>query len=796
MSPSAAAQEVLRRYPARESSLIMVLQDLQANLGYLPPEAIDAVANGLSLPRSRVYGVATFYKTFSLTPRGRHRIDVCTGTACHVRGAGRLVNQLGEEMGIKPGGTTDDRAMSLDTVHCVGACALGPVILVDGKVQGEMEPRHISRLVKQCRKDEGACECADDELAPPPDPAAGIERIPNTAALGAMREQLSAERAEAPTLSICAGSGCRALGSAELVVAFQTALADAGLAETVRIQANGCHGFCEAGLAVVVRPQGIFYSHVLPEHAKTIVSETLGKGELVADLLYRNPKTGEPIPLEKDIPYYAKQTRRLMAANANLDPRRLDDYIASGGYSAMARMLGEISPDEVIECVKSAGLRGRGGAGFAAARKWASARRNPGETKYILCNADEGDPGAFMDCSLLEGNPHSIIEGMVIGAWAVAGPGSVGDPAAKGYVYVRGEYPMAVANLEIALAQARAAGLLGSDILGSGLSYDIEISRGGGAFVCGESTALMASIEGKAGEPRAKYVHTAERGLFGGPTVLNNVETWANVPLIMAGGHEAFAAVGTERSKGTKIFSLVGKVANTGLVEVPMGTTLREIVYGIGGGIPGGKAFKAVQTGGPSGGCLPTSHLDTPVDFDALSEAGAMMGSGGMIVMDETTCMVDVARYFTSFLANESCGKCTACRLGLENLAEILDRICCGEGEQDDFGKMERLFDVLDEGSLCGLGKSAANPVRSTLNFFRNEYEAHINDRKCPAGVCRDLISYYITDTCGGCHLCFKACPQEAINGVANQMHSIDPTLCDRCGICVAACPEDAIVTI
>ena len=450
----------------------------------------------------------------------------------------------------------------------------------------------------------------------------------------------------------------------------------------------------------------------------------------------------------------------------------------------------------MIATVRRAGLRGRGGAGFSAARKWASARGNPAADKYVLCNADEGDPGAFMDCSLLEGNPHSVIEGMIVGAWAVAGPGSAGDPRAKGYVYVRGEYPMAVANLEIAIAQARAAGLLGENILGSGFDYDIEISRGGGAFVCGESTALMASIEGKVGEPRAKYVHTAQKGLFASPTVLNNVETWANVPRIINDGADLFASVGTAGSKGTKIFSLVGKVANTGLVEVPMGTTLREIVFGIGGGVPGGKQFKAVQTGGPSGGCLPASHLDTPVDFDALAAAGAMMGSGGMIVMDETTCMVDVARYFTDFLADESCGKCSACRLGLANMAEILGRICAGDGKPEDIPKMERLFDVLDQGSLCGLGKSAANPVRSTLRFFRDEYEAHVDGRKCPAGVCRALISYYITDACGGCHLCSKACPQEAINGIPNQMHSIDPTLCDRCGICVAACPEDAIVTI
>ncbi|MBU0741454.1 4Fe-4S binding protein, partial [bacterium] len=410
--------------------------------------------------------------------------------------------------------------------------------------------------------------------------------------------------------------------------------------------------------------------------------------------------------------------------------------------------------------------------------------------KYVLCNADEGDPGAFMDCSLLEGNPHSVIEGMIIGAYAIAG----GDAEAVGYVYVRAEYPVAVEHLSVALDQARRAGLLGADILGSGFGYDIRISRGGGSFVCGESTALMKSIEGEIGEPRAKYVHTSTSGLYDSPTVLNNVETWANVPLIVGRGAEAFAAVGTDESKGTKIFSLVGKVVNTGLVEVPMGMTLREIVYDIGGGIRDGRALKAVQTGGPSGGCVPASMLDIPVDFGELTRAGSMMGSGGMIVMDERTCMVDVARYFTRFLADESCGKCAACRLGLDQMLAILERICAGEGAPGDIPALERLFDVLDDGSLCGLGRSAANPVRSTLKHFRDEYAAHIGDRRCPAGVCRELIVFEITDACNGCAACVKVCPADAVTGRKKERHTIDVEACTSCGLCQATCPEDAII--
>jgi len=787
-SLNSAVQAILKRYPRDESSLIMILQEIQEQLNHIPEEAVDEVAATLGVPRSRVYSVVSFYKTLSLTPRGKHQVDVCMGTACHVRGAGRLVDQIAGELGIPPGGTTDDLEFSLNTVHCVGACALGPVVLTDGEVHGEMTPRKVSRALDRCREAEaGRRPCPD--CAEQLEPTISFPRLNSPEELHGLRSHLS-NRSLEPTLSICAGSGCRALGAEALIEAFQREMAKADLEVPFRIQSNGCHGFCQEGLLVVVRPFGFLYQNVTPGDVPEIVESTLRNGQVLEKFLYKDPSTGATVRQEEEVPFYAGQERQLMNVNALIDPLCIEDAIVMGGaYRGMAKALTAMTPGEVLDEVRTAGLRGRGGAGFAAARKWASARGNAGERKYILCNADEGDPGAFMDCALLEGNPHSVIEGMIIGAYAIAGPSKKGGQTpAEGYVYVRHEYPKAVEHLETALAQARLAGLLGEDILGSGFSYDIHISRGGGAFVCGESTALMTSIEGKIGEPRAKYIHTAEAGLFGMPTVLNNVETWANVPNILRRGAAQYRSVGSEKSTGTKIFSLVGKVNNTGLVEVPMGMTLREIVYELGGGVPGGKVLKAVQTGGPSGGCVPESMLDLPVDFDELAKAGSMMGSGGMIVMDEDTCMVDVARYFIHFLQDESCGKCAACRLGLTNLEQILNRICSGGGVGKDITQMEELFDVLDNGSLCGLGKSAANPARSTLKHFREEYEAHINDKVCPAGVCRSLISYSIDETCTGCGVCLKVCPQGAIVGEKKQMHVIDQHKCDRCGLCQASC--------
>lgn len=588
-------------------------------------------------------------------------------------------------------------------------------------------------------------------------------------------------------ITVCAGTACVACGCAPVTQVFREALKDNGLEDKVEIRTTGCHGFCERGPLVVLQPEGIFYQMVKPADAKLIVEQTIKDGKLVDKLLYRDPQTKQVITHEKDIPFYSKQMRLIFGMNGHMDPTSIHDYIALGGYAALARTLFKMQPEEVIDEVKKSGLRGRGGGGFSVGRKWATCRKAPGEPKYIICNADEGDPGAFMDRSLLEGNPHAVVEGMIIGAYAIG--------SNDGYVYVRHEYPLAVKNLNIAIDAAREYGLLGEKILNSDFDFSISVSRGGGAFVCGESTALMASLEGRIGEPRAKYIHTVEAGLWGKPSTLNNVETWANVPMIIEKGADEFAKVGTEGSKGTKVFALTGKVNNTGLVEVPMGMTLREIVFGIGGGIIDDRPFKAVQTGGPSGGCLPESALDIPVDFDTLTKAGSMMGSGGLIVMDNRTCMVDLAKYFIHFLQEESCGKCTPCREGLRQLHYMLEKVTRGEGGVGILDEIEHLCMVMENASLCALGSSAPNPVMSTLKYFRDEYIAHFEEKRCPAGVCKDLITYsVIEENCTGCVVCKRACPVEAIEGEKQQVHKIDTDICTRCGICLAVCKFDAIL--
>lgn len=600
------------------------------------------------------------------------------------------------------------------------------------------------------------------------------------------REILASRDPNRPRITVCGGTGCHASGCTMVVSAFKEGLKSGGLEDRVDLIVTGCHGFCERGPIVMVYPQGIFYQRVAPEDADEIITETIENGKPVERLLYKDPVTGEKKPREADILFYQKQMRLVIGNNTIIDPTNIRDYLAVGGYSALAKVLYGIAPETIIEEIKKSGLRGRGGAGFPTGRKWESTRDVKGDIKYVICNADEGDPGAYMDRSILEGNPHSVLEGMIIGAYAIG--------SHEGYIYVRNEYPLAVANLTIAIKQARELGLLGENILGSGFNFDVKINRGGGAFVCGESTALMASLEGKPGEPRAKYIHTSEKGLWGRPSNLNNVETWANVPLIINNGADWYSGIGTESSKGTKVFSLVGKINNTGLVEVPMGITLREIIFDIGGGIPNSKAFKAVQTGGPSGGCIPESLLDLPVDYERLTEVGSMMGSGGMIVMDEDTCMVDVARYFINFLQEESCGKCVPCREGLFRMGEILTDITEGRGRMEDLSLIEDLSEMLRDASLCGLGTTAANPVMSTLNYFRDEYIAHIKDGKCPAGVCRELITYSIDpDRCTGCGLCMKNCPSEAITGEKKQLHVLDVEKCIKCGICYDACRFDAV---
>lgn len=557
-----------------------------------------------------------------------------------------------------------------------------------------------------------------------------MRRLREVPDLQGLRETVAKQNSQfKKTAVLCGGTGCHGLESEGVKHAFRHELRKRGLDEKVRLIFSGCHGFCEQGPLAVIRPQGIFYCKVKEEDVASIVSETLIRGRVIDSLLYEDPVTGKKITYEKDIPFYKAQRRLVFGQNGLIDPGAVEDYIANGGYGALGKVLTGMRPEEVIGQIKRSGLRGRGGAGFPTGVKWENCRQAKGDVKYVVCNCDEGDPGAYMDRSLLEGNPHLVLEGMIIGSFAIG--------AREGFIYVRHEYPRAWRNADIAIRQARRLGLLGKNILGSGFSFDIQIPRGGGAFVCGESTALMASLEGRAGEPRDKqHLHTVENGLWGKPTNLNNVETWANVPIIIDKGATWFSKIGTAKSKGTKIFSLVGRVKNTGLIEVPMGVSLREVIYDVGGGPPNGKDFKAVQTGGPSGGCIPEELLDLPIDFDELTKVGSMMGSGGMIVMDESTCMVDVARYFLKFLMEESCGKCLPCREGLKRMHEIITDIIEGKANEESLKLLERLAEVVKDASLCGLGRTAPNPVLSTMKYFPGEYKAHVEEKKCPAGVC------------------------------------------------------------
>ncbi len=620
-------------------------------------------------------------------------------------------------------------------------------------------------------------------------PAARLTKIGK--ALKAKADQSAYLADDAKTeIRICAGTACHASGRVALRKAVEKTLAERDLTDKVAVVETGCHGFCEEGPIVVVRPQGLFYPRLKPADIEEIIATSVVGDGIVERLLYKDPQTGEALAHEKDIPFYALQERIVLALNGKIDPYSLDDYLSHGGYVALAKVLNAADPEAVIDEVERSSLRGRGGAGFPTGKKWRFCRANPGEKHYVICNADEGDPGAFMDRSVLEGNPHSVIEGMIIAAYAIG----AGNGPVEGYVYVRHEYPFAVQRLRHALETARARNLLGDDILGSGFSFDIRINQGAGAFVCGESTALTASIEGHRGMPRGKHIRTVAHGLWGQPTNLNNVESYANVPWIVNHGADAFTAKGTATSKGTKIFSLTGKVVNGGLIEVPMGATLRQVIFAIGGGMLPGREFKAVQLGGPSGGCLPASLLDEPIDFESLVAAGSMMGSGGMVVVDDTTCMVDFAKFFLKFTAEESCGKCVPCRVGTQRMLEILERISAGEATIDDVELLEQLADDIIEGSLCQLGGSAPNPVLSTLRYFRDEVMAHVVERRCPAKVCRPLIRYTIdADACTGCHVCLGACPTKAISGERKQLHVIDQKLCIQCDTCRQVCKFDAI---
>ena len=586
---------------------------------------------------------------------------------------------------------------------------------------------------------------------------------------------------------VCGGTGCTSSGSQQIMEALKKEIEKNGLSDEVAVVQTGCHGLCALGPIMIVYPDATFYSMVKVEDIPEIVSEHLLKGRVVTRLLYK--ETVSPagkIKALSDTDFYKKQHRIALRNCGVINPEVIDEYIGTGGYEALGKVLTEMTPDEVIQLLLDSGLRGRGGAGFPTGLKWKLAKQNDADQKYVCCNADEGDPGAFMDRSVLEGDPHAVLEAMAIAGYAIG--------ASQGYIYVRAEYPIAVERLRIAIGQAREYGLLGKNIFDTGFDFDIDLRLGAGAFVCGEETALMTSIEGKRGEPRPRPPFPAQKGLFGKPSILNNVETYANIPQIILNGPEWFASMGTEKSKGTKVFALGGKIHNTGLVEIPMGTTLREVIEEIGGGIPNGKKFKAAQTGGPSGGCIPAEHFDIPIDYDNLISIGSMMGSGGLIVMDEDDCMVDIAKFFLEFTVEESCGKCTPCRIGTKRMLEILDKITKGTAVMEDLDKLEELCYYIKENSLCGLGQTAPNPVLSTLRYFRSEYEAHIKEKRCPAGVCKALLSYHIDrDKCKGCTLCARNCPADAIIGTVKNPHIIDQDKCIKCGTCIEKCKFGAI---
>ncbi len=587
-------------------------------------------------------------------------------------------------------------------------------------------------------------------------------------------------------LLVCAGTGCVSCGSFQIKEALENEVRKRKLQDEVVVVATGCNGFCEKGPILLVQPDGIFYQQLKIEDIPRLVEEHLIKGRPIKKLMYVPPAKTTPIPKMKDIEFFKHQRLIVLRNRGRIDPENVEEYIGFDGYEALAKALTEMSPEEIIDIITASGLRGRGGAGFPTGKKWAAGRRETATPKYLICNGDEGDPGAFMDRSILEADPHAVLEGMIIGAKAIG--------AEKGYIYIRKEYPLALKRMEIAIRQGRDYGLLGKGILGTSFDFDVEISQGAGAFVSGEETALIAAIEGRIASPRQRPPYPAQQGLWNKPTVINNVETWATVPNIIRRGAKWFASLGTETSKGTKIFSLVGKINNTGLVEVPMGTKLRDIIYGIGGGIPDGRKFKAIQIGGPSGGCLPTSKLDLPIDYESLTEAGAMMGSGGMIVMDDKTCMVDVAKYFLNFLRDESCGKCVSCREGTQRMWEIVRNISEGKGKPSDLAVLEELAVACKDASMCALGQTAANPVLSTLRYFRHEFETHILEKRCPAGVCVNLIRYFVLpDKCTGCLACKRACPNDCIRGTLREVHLIDQSKCIKCGACQEACRFEAI---
>lgn len=770
--------------------VIEMMQDIQDRFKHISKTAVDLICAHTGAPKATIYHIATFYKSFSLEPRGETAIQVCLGTACHVKGAQNVLSAFERALGIKDGETTGDKKYSLDGVRCLGACSIAPVVQIGDTVIGNVKASDVDKILKNYTE-ESKEESVKKEISA----VIGLDRITKDELPVIEANKKNDLARYKGALMVCTGTGCVSARGFVIRDSLQKALKERGLENDYLVIGTGCNGFCAAGPIVVVQPRGVFYRQVKEDDIGAIVDEHLVGGKIVERLLYRDPISDEVFEKMDQIGFFTSQQLIALRNKGLIDPESIDHYIAAGGYRGLARAL-EMESNIIIDEVIASGIRGRGGGGFPAGIKWQSckeAMEKSGEPSYIVCNADEGDPGAFMDRSIIETDPHTVIEGMLIAARALR--------AEDGFIYIRKEYPLALKRLNIALEQARERGLLGESIMGTGFSFDIQVHRGAGAFVCGESTALMASMSGKAGEPRSKYIHNVEQGFRNKPTVLNNVETLANIPEIITRGGGWFASIGTgdvssdplNGSSGTKVFSLVGNINNTGLVEVPMGITLRDIVYKVGGGIPEGREFKAIQIGGPSGGCIPEKLLDLEVDFDSLTETGAMMGSGGMIVMDNKTCMVDVARYFINFLVDESCGKCTACREGLFALKEILTRITRGEGREDDLDQLEELCRTVSEASLCQLGSTAPNPVLTTLRYFYDEYETHVRDKKCPAGVCSALVSYSINENCTGCAVCAKKCPTGAISGQPKELYAINQEECINCGICLESCKYDAV---
>lgn len=775
--------------------VIEMMEDIQDRFRHISKTAIDRLLEKTGVPKAYLYHIATFYKTFSLEEKGETIIQVCVGTACHVKGSAKILDAFERELDVKTGQTTPDKKYTLEAVACVGACSIAPVIKIGDEVLGNMGAKDVPKLLKKCadnyfisreRKPQTITDKKKDYIITPVHER--LKKISETE-----NKKLSGYKG---LLMVCTGTGCVSAKSFDILNKLKTILYEKNLNKDYLAIGTGCNGFCAAGPIMVVQPDGIFYQKLKEKDVEEIVEFHLIGDEPVERLLHKDPLTGEINKTMDEIKFFSKQQLIALRNKGLIDPEQIKHYIARDGYQSLRRVLEEKNPEGIIKEVIRSGIRGRGGGGFPTGVKWESgyrAKKERNEELYVVCNADEGDPGAYMDRSIIETDPHSVIEGMLIGAYATG--------AKNGYIYIRKEYPLAWERLNKAIKEAREYGLLGENILESDFSFDIHMHRGAGAFVCGESTALMASMSGRAGEPRAKYVHNVEYGYRDKPTILNNVETWANIPVIIEKGAEWFASIGTgdvsenpwNGSSGTKVFSLVGDIRNSGLVEVPMGITLREIIEDIGGGIPNNRKFKAVQTGGPSGGCIPTSLLDMKVDFDSLTEAGSMMGSGGMIVMNDQTCMVDVARYFVEFLVDESCGKCTPCREGLYALKNTLTRICSGEGKKGDIEFLEETSKTILDASLCQLGGSAPNPVLSTLLYFREEYKEHIKDKKCRGSVCKSLIKYNINENCTGCRVCAIQCPVEAISGEKNEIHKLDMERCIKCGVCYEVCKFNAV---